>query len=242
MNYAALSDRLGTSVDEEDLPLFQRLHQDLLGRRENSCKAPLGDNWGEPKRLRLSSLALRQVMLHRLIGTFEGAVTALLAEQVYSMTLCIRGHYETTGALGYMCGRLDSLRAGTLTAEVVDRDIAVLLLGMKDRRMPEVPSAKQVLSMLELADRLVSKQLLGGTAKQHDLLMDCYSFLCEFCHPNFHSNSAALEVDKRTEQFTFRFEKPLRDEEVALMGYLLLCTPIAIELFDRVPRYLPTAS
>jgi hypothetical protein len=148
-----------------------------------SCEASPGGDWGDAKRIRAYSLVLRQVLLHRAINLFEGALSALILDNVYTMALAIRGHFETTGALGYLHKRLDSLSQGSLDPTVVDQDIYTQLLGRRDGVIQEAPEAKQVLSLLEHADRTVSKHIFGGTAKQYNMLTDCYTFLCEFSHP-----------------------------------------------------------
>ena len=191
------------------------------------------------KRIREYSLVLRQVLLHRAIKLFEGALSALTLDNVYAMTLAIRGHFETTGALGYLHKRLDSLSQGSLDPKVVDQDISTQLLGVRDGVIQEAPEAIQVLSLLEHADRTVSKNILSGTAKQHRILTDCYTFLCEFSHPNFHSNSIAFDLNRDRRQFIMRHSQPMRDSEFNLVGYLLLSSPIFVSLFDKIGDILP---
>jgi hypothetical protein len=155
------------------------------------------------------------------------------------MTLAIRGHFETTGALGYLHKRLDSLSQGSLDPRLVDQDIYTQLLGRRDGVIQEAPEAKQVLTLLEHADRTVSKNVLGGTAKQYDILTNCYTFLCEFSHPNYHSNSIAFDLNKDKRQFVIRHSEPMRDSEFNLVRYLLLSSPIFVSLFDKVGDILP---
>ena len=103
----------------------------------------------------------------------------------------------------------------------------------------EVLEAKQVLNMLEYADRSISKNILYGKTKEHDILTDCYKFLCEFSHPNFHSNTVAFELDKETQEFKIRHYDPMRDKEFEIIGYLLLSAPIFVALFDKIEEVLP---
>ena len=194
---------------------------------------------GGRKRIREYALVLRQVLLHRAINLFEGALSALILGNVYTMTLAIRGHFETTGALGYLHERLYSLSRGKLDLEVVDQDICTQLIGRRDEDTQGIYEAKQVLTLLEYADRTVSKNVMGGTAKQYDILTNCYKFLCEFSHPNFHSNSIAFDLNKGKRQFVMRHSEPMKDIEFNLVGYLLLSSPIFVSLFDKVGDILP---
>ena len=187
---------------------------------------------GDTKRIREYSIVLCQVLLHRAIFLFEGAISSLLLNNPYSMSLSIRGQFETTGALGYLYSRLSSLNQGRLTPEVVDEDILIQLLGSRDKSLTEAPEAKQVLSLLEYADKIVNKHIMDGSNKKYDVLIDAYRCLCEISHPNFHSNSIAIDIDKEKEQFHIRHIEPMRDREFNLVGYLLISSSIFIELFD----------
>jgi hypothetical protein len=80
---------------------------------------------------------------------------------------------------------------------------------------------------------------MGGTAKQYDILTDCYKFLCEFSHPNFHSNFVAFDFNKEKQHIVMRHSEPMKDIEFNLIGYLLLSSPIFVSLFDKVGDILP---
>jgi hypothetical protein len=224
---------------EQEVEEYETAHGELLARIEKICEASPGGEWGDARRIREYSLVLRQVLLHRAINLFEGALSALIFGNVYTMTLAIRGHFETTGALGYLHKRLDSLSRGKLDLKVVDQDICTQLIGRRDGDTQGIYEAKQVLTLLEYADRTVSKNVMGGTAKQYDILTNCYNFLCEFSHPNFHSNSIAFDLKKKKRQFIMRYSEPMKDIEFNLIGYLLISSPIFVSLFDKVGDILP---
>jgi len=224
---------------DQEVEEYEAAHSELLARIEMNCEASPGGDWGDTKRIREYSLVLRQVLLHRALNLFEGALSALILDNVYTVALAIRGHFETTGSLGYLHKRLDSLSQGSLDPTVVDQDICTQLLGRRDGVIQEAPEAKQVLSLLEHADWTVSKHILGGTAKRYKMLKDCYTFLCEFSHPNFHTNSIAFDLNRDKCQFVMRHSEPMRDCEFDLIGYLLLSSPIFVSLFDKVGDILP---
>lgn len=234
LEFPAIRNAFHARGKDQEVGQYEAAHGELLARTEMICEASPGDDWGDVERITEYSLVLRQVLLHRAINLFEGALSALTLDNVYTMTLAIRGHFETTAALGYLHKRLDSLSRGNLNPKVVDQDIYTQLLGRRDGVIQEAPQAKQVLSLLEHADRTVSRNVLGGTAKQYDILTDCYTFLCEFSHPNFHSHSIAFDLKKDKRQFVMRHSEPMRDSEFDLVEYLLLSSPIFVSLFDKV--------
>lgn len=229
---------------ENEVSEYKASYNELIKRIEQSCKAQPQGDWGDPKRIREYALVLRQVFLHRGLKLFLGSTQALLENNVYSMILSIRGHFETTAALGYLHNRLDSLQQGHLTPQDVDKDICTQLLGSRDKQLlasmeERVLEAKQVLTMLEYADRFISKNILGGKTKEHDILTDCYKYLCEFSHPNFHSNTVAFELDEEAKEFKIRHDDPMRDREFDLIEYLLISTQIFLDLYDKLEDVLP---
>lgn len=207
-------------------------------RRENACKPFPGEEFGEAERIQANGLVFRQVLLHRSILLFEGSVKAAVDENAYSMILSIRGHFETTGSLGYFHQRLSSLRKGNISTETLDRDLTVQLLGVGQNIIPQAPDPKNVLSMLEYADKSVGTAVMGGSVSQYNILKGSYEFLCEFAHPNFHSNSVAIDLDKSIPEFRLRHGQPMRDREFDLIRYLLLSAPIFVDLFDQIPDLL----
>lgn len=229
-----------------DITEFEASYNELIRRTEESLVVEPQGEWGDLRRIRQYSLVLRQVLLHRAIKLFSGSFLALLDDNAYSMLLSIRGHFETTAALGYLHNRLNSLAEGNLKARIVDHDISVLLLGTREEGILKLEEAKQndmearqILDMLEYADRSVSKHILQGTAKEYIILTDLYKYLCEFSHPNFHSNTVAFELIKEEKKFYFRHNKSMADREFKLIDNLLISNPLFIELFDKIEGLLP---
>ena len=196
---------------------------------------------GDRNRIRLYALAYRQVLLHRAISLFEGSLQAAIDENAYVMILAVRASLETTAALGYLHNRLSSLAAGNLEATKVDEDIMTQILGTRDTYIPQAMPPKQILSMLEYADVSVSKKILGGQAKEHTILRESYDFLCEFAHPNFHSNKIAFDLDRSHKRFVFRYEARIQNKIFSTIGYLLLSAPLHIALHDGINEVLPDA-
>lgn len=223
-----------------DVQEFRDLDNALQARIESECSIPQSGKWGDPARICAYARALRQVLLHRTIAVFEGTLRALSDENAYMMLLAIRAQFETTAAIGYLHNRLHSLGRGDLDAIKVDQDIMAQLLGTKDKCIPQAMPPKQILSMLEYADESVSKRILGGKSKEHTMLRESYDFLCEFAHPNFHSNKIAFNLDKLGKRVVLRHHEPMRDDEFGIVHYSLISTPIHIELHDAIEEVLPT--
>ena len=239
MDFEKVREIFGCRGKESEVSQYEASYDELIKRIEHSCKAEPQGDWGDPKRIRQYALVLRQVLLHRGLKLFLGSLHALLENNAYSMILSIRGHFETTAAFGYLHNRLNSLQQGYLDSHVVDTDICTQLLGSRDEQLlasmkEEVFEAKQVLNMLEYADRSISKNIWGGKIKKHDILTDCYKFLCEFSHPNFHCNTVAFELDKEAQEFKIRHYEPMRDNEFNIIGYLLISTSLFVALFDKI--------
>jgi hypothetical protein len=128
-----------------------------------------------------------------------------------------------------------------LEATKVDEDIMTQILGTRDTKISQAMPPKQILSMLEYADVSVSKKILGGQTKEHTILRESYDFLCEFAHPNFHSNKLAFDLDRSRNRFVFRYEERMHAEAFSTIGYLLLSLPLHVELHDGIDDVLPDA-
>lgn len=232
-------------VRKVDIPEFDFSYKELLSRALESISVqPMNDELhGSKRRIRECSLLLRQIFLHRVIKLYSGALQALVDDNIYSMALSIRGHFETTAALGYLHNRLNSLSKGYIDSVAVDDDITAQLFGTKDAELRALQEQgtepKQILTMLEYADRSVAKHILNASQKESSLLSDSYKFLCEFSHPNYHSNACAFELIKEENKFHFMHNRPVKDYEFGLIKYLLISNPLFIELFDQIETLLP---
>lgn len=241
MNFAAIKSglkRRGIEPDEHE-----ETYRELNNRKEDNIKAHAQGIWGDARRIREYSLVLRQVLLHRAVKLFDGSYEALINDNGYSMALSIRAHFETTAAIGYLHNRLISLQQGSLDNETVDRDIMTQLMGTRDKEILKKDErgqeAKQILKMLEYADRTVSKHIMQGSTKEHAFLMGSYEHLCEFSHPNFHSNIMAYTLNKDNNECIFLHSEQIQKKFANLINYLLISNPIFVDLYDRIDKLLP---
>jgi hypothetical protein len=220
-----------------DLIELRSNHAELKLRAVESIAVQRGGDAGDPSRIRMYTLAYRQVLLHRALLLLEGSLQAANDANPYLMILAIRAFIETVAALGYLHNRLASLAAGNLERAKVDEDIMIQILGTK-APFPAAPPPKQIMTMLDYADKSVSKKILGGSTTEHAMLRESYDHLSEFAHPNFHSNKLAFDLDKSTGRFVFRTHN-MPDEAFAIIGYLVLASSFYVGLHDSIDEFLP---
>jgi len=227
-------------VCQDEAELYSKLqstYDELVARKVTRVVYPK-DSDSSKSRIRFKSRVCQQALLHRALYLFEGSLIALSAKNVYALALCVRGHYEGTAALGYLHKRIMSYIEGSITINDLDRDVYAHVLGSRDKKMAvaDAPDPKTIMSQLDYADKVVYARLFHSQGNLKTVLRDGYEFLSEFAHPNFHSYSVAIHVDKRTDSFIFRYDHPLREEEFGLIGWLSISNPIFVELFDSVSQ------
>ncbi len=240
MDLSQIRSSLEPHLKQETVEEFVSIYQQLLDRRQEVCPILKGEDAGNIRWTSQHSLALRQVFLHRTISTITGAIVCLREKLWYSVALSVRGNFETTAALGYLYERLHSLANGTLPLEQIEDDICVMLLGTRyDRPNSQGLTAKSVLTLLEYATKAVKRVTFANEVMPPDMLTDPYNFLCEFCHPNFSSNSLAFHFDKEKSQLRMRHDGEML-KGTAHIEYLLLSAPFFIDLYDGIPGVLAT--
>jgi len=125
---------------------------------------------------------------------------------------------------------LSSLISGNTSLDEFHDWVARQVLGSRD--IQQAPEPIHVMDMIRRTDRLVNNRIFDG--ENRNLLEDCYVRLCEFAHPNFHSYSLALRVDRENGLMLIRYdEQTVREEEFDLIGYLDISNRIFVDIFDR---------
>jgi hypothetical protein len=152
----------------------------------------------------------------------------LLENNIYGLALIVRGHYEATAVLGYVCNRLESLKAGNISFEDFAFNIAHEILGAKHPQFAEAPNPPNILTCIEKADRYIDARF----PKPLGILRDNYNWLSDFAHPNFLSNCSAFTVDRANQQFVFRHEGDIQESDFELTEYLEMSAVLFIRLFD----------
>jgi hypothetical protein len=109
-------------------------YRQLLDRRKNVVE--VAEQHEPGKHTASNCLVLQQALLHRAERLIAACGSMLLENKVYGLALIVRGHYETTGVLGYLCNRLDSLEEGKIKFEEFAYNAACAVLGAKHSQSP----------------------------------------------------------------------------------------------------------
>ena len=148
---------------------------------------------------------------------------------IYAMTICIRGHYEATASMGHSYRRIVSLLEGNIDLDAFRNKLFAQMMG--SREIDKAPQPINVMNMIEEADRIINKHVFDGEKK--NVISSEYNFLCEFAHPNFHSHNLAMRIDREKNILAFRHVETPRDEEFNLIGHIDISNRLFVELFDR---------
>jgi hypothetical protein len=207
-------------------------YQKLLDRRKEAVAVA---NQRDPRKHTGSNcLVLQQALLHRAERLLAGASTMLLENNVYGLALIVRGHYEATAVLGYVCNRLESLKAGNISFDDFALNIACEVLGARHPQFAKAPNPPNILSCIEKADKYLDARF----KKKQNMLMDSYNWLSDFAHPNFLSHCSAYTIDKANRRFVFRHQGDIQESDFELMVYLELSAGVFIAIFDDCTRRL----
>lgn len=176
---------------------------------------------------------IRQVQIHRAERLIASSGTMLAERNVYGLVLLIRGHYESTAIIGYLCDRVSSFLKGNIPFETIIFDIAHTMMGAKHEFFAEMPDPINILTAIEKADRYIQQ---SGFIDAKGMLADCYGWLSEFAHPNFNSSDAALRLNHQKHGFEFRHGGDLSADEIHMLGYLDISANVFTQVFDDLVR------
>jgi hypothetical protein len=202
-------------------------YRQLLDRRKNVVE--VAEQHEPGKHTASNCLVLQQALLHRAERLIAACGSMLLENNVYGLALIVRGHYETTGVLGYLCNRLDSLQEGKIKFEEFAYNAACAVLGAKHSQFIRAPNPPNILTCIEKADSHLDTHYLK---EKKGMLRDGYNWLSEFAHPNFCSNSAAFTIDKLNRRFVLQHDGKLQDRDFDLIAHLVISAGLFIWLFD----------
>jgi hypothetical protein len=184
------------------LDRLEALHRQLLDRRKQTVEFPTLDDLRS--RTASSCLVLQQVLLHRAERLLSGASILLLESNIYALALSVRGHYEATAVLGYLCNRLESFTATNIDFAKFAHNVVCAFLGAKHPdHFSNAPDPPNILTCIEKADIYLSSHF---TTYAKGCLRDTYDWLSEFAHANFLSHSSAFIVDTANRRFVFRHD------------------------------------
>ncbi len=212
---------------------LQHTYRDLTERKLLRIDYPIESRTNPPMRLKVNCYVTRQVLLHRATYLFDATFAALRNKNAYALALCIQGHYESTATIGYLYKRITSYQHKDISLDDFEDDVFKQIAASKYKSKTDIPDTKNIMTQLDFADKVVDRKLFKLKTGRKAILRDNYEFLSEFAHPNFHSNSIALDVKKGSDSVVFRYDFPLRDIEFSMIGYLSISNEIFVWLFDK---------
>jgi len=187
-------------------------------------------------------MALCQICFDRSRALFNAALDAFSKDNPYAMTTLIRGHIESTALLGRVFGQLRQASKDSATHLEIGDTLRDNLLGSRHPSLVEggAPTTLNILTMIDHADSALKATLFGEQSAKPPVLRDCYEFLCEFAHPNFHSHKLAVTFDSDTGLMHFRDNESMNEIETKLVGYALTSGSIFRYLYEETLKALPT--
>jgi hypothetical protein len=215
------------------LDRLEASRQQFLDRRKEAVEtAPQH----QPRKHTASNCQLlQQALLQRAERLLSGAGTMLLENNIYGLALIVRGHFEATAVLGYVCNRLVSLNSGNISFDDFALNIAYEILGAKHPQLAKAPNPPNILTCIEKTDRYLDTHHFK---EKEGMLRDCYEWLSDFAHPNFQSNSSAFTLDKAKIRFVFRHKGEIQERDFELMRYLDISAGVFVLLFDDCIHWL----
>jgi len=213
--------------EQKLLQNLRDIHGDLVARRRSSIDGvPTG--WGDPrKRARANLEAIQQAQLHRVERQLVSSVSLFLEHNIYGVALVTRAVIESAGIIGFFCGKLDSLAAGTIGFNDLQQSIWLATSGARHEFLKDADSPVNIMTCIGRADVIMGKKIGGDTSS----LRDSYDWLSEYAHPNFLSNALAYSVDDQS-RFVFRHAGGFDRKDFQVPSYMVVAAGIFTLLFD----------
>jgi len=217
---------------------LEGFYSQLLKCRREFVEYSNPETMSEVARAAANVQVLQQIHLHRAERLLVSAGSMIAEENIYGLTLLIRGHIESTAIMGYLCDRICAFMNGSVPFERVIFDIAHALMGVKHVMFKEKPDPVNIMTAIEKADRYFERK--AGSSGQ-GMLADCYAWLSDFAHPNFLSGSSALKLNRSLGRLEFRHGFGLSEEEIGHLGYLDISAALFIMFFNDLTEMVPSA-
>lgn len=228
---------------------------DLLGRKDVGEELASSYDWlvshqvpeiklGNPRsmseeRRTMNNLAtFRQGLIHRCSALIAAAEAMVVGHNPHGLALISRGHVESTAQLGFFCDRLYSLIRGKITFDTFSLQLGEALISATHKQFPQAPKPINILTCLERADRRLRRI---DDSFDEPILADCYSWLSDFCHPNFLSAATAYDLDAQNGIMRFRHTDELSERDVGLLTYLSISASTFKIFFDDMNELEKTA-
>ncbi len=222
------------AIDELDvIESIEDAYGELIERRRDFVPYGAPEDRSARSQAFANLAVIGQAQLHRAERLIASSGAMISERNVYGLVLLIRGHYESTAVLGYLCERVSAFVKGNIPFETVIFDISHSMMGAKHELFAEMPDPTNIMTAIGKADRYLER---SAFPEAKGMLADCYAWLSEFAHPNFNSSDAALRLNAERDGFEFRHGGDLSIGELQMLGYLDISTSVFIRLFDDLAR------
>lgn len=192
------------------------------------------EDLSEEERAQNNLNLLKQGLCYRAMSLVRSEISLIESHNLLGLALITRGHIETTAQLGYFCDRLFSLKQGNITFDSFHKKLAETLMGASHEMFTSAPKPLNILKCLEKADKHFAR--LSGEENQK-MLYDCYSWLSDYCHPNFLSSASSYVLDRSTGTMRFSHGEGLHEDDMDLVGYLdISCVAFNMFFDDMLER------
>lgn len=202
-----------------------------IARRRDFVQYGDPDTISERERALANVEVIRQVQLHRAERLMASCGTMIAERNIYGLVLLMRGHYESTAVLGYLCNRVDAFVKGNILFETIIQNIGYTMMGGRHDLFANMPDPTSIMTAIEKADHFYERQ---NKSDKKGMLADCYAWLSEFAHPNFNSNYSAMRLNQESSRFEFLHGEDLPEESADLLGYLDISVQAFIQFFDNL--------
>jgi hypothetical protein len=162
---------------------------------------------------------LKQCLLNRAQSLVRCEVNLIELQSPHGLALISRGHIEATAQLGYFCDRLHSLEQGNITFDTFHKKLSNTLMGTSYGLSTDKPKPLNIMACLEKADKHFARI---GRIENKKILHDNYSWLSDYCHPNFLSSASSFSLNAEVGIMSFPSEAKLVERDMGLVGYLVI--------------------
>lgn len=182
-----------------------------------------------------NALCLLCKVLNYSINLNSGILELYKVNNIFPTIMLIRTNYEAAGVLGNLHEKMSKYYNEHLSLEDYNALLRRYLLGSKTLNIPEceVPTPINVLNGIDSIDKWMSQ----NENSTEDIIRDCYNYLSEFCHPNFHGLSIGTA-------FNEGFIQPKSYEEISILHsndffkYLQISNIIMLDFSDKILKIL----
>lgn len=181
-----------------------------------------------------NALQFIQLLLYRSKTLIEGSIQSLNNKNILTCLLSVRAHFETTASTGYFLKRIQSYYARNIDFNKLDEDLLRLSLGTTSLKLKEVPKPINVLNMIDVSDKFMSKSIFGGKPPDKKMLRILYEDLCDFCHPNFQGTTSGADIIHAEKAVVYHKTNRIEDRDLIFFFHLRMSSRLFLHFYATV--------